>query len=705
MNELINEIQKLQQGDYGSSQNFYNLTVNAFWGQIKSKVVDEQLAQTILNESYNDIYREIGSLTNLDDFWIWSERLIEARISISMQTGNIITPSEKIKTVKGGTGIGVKIAIGILVAAVVAGGIIAVMHFAGSSKDKDNKKISEEVADDKEKSEPDETEEKTTAVAVEEKTTEEAVETTTEATTEELVTITAFDQKAGYMGEQMGWSAEVLKDALNITLNIVPDVGDVDYSDIANLGDILIINEARFKDAANNGSLYDWNKNDLLNKYGKYISEHVSIPLNRAKSLADDNNIYGMPIELALDSNDTQGAFYTWDIRWDLYKELGHPEVNDLDDLYNILVKMKEICPKDAYGNPTYALTMWPDWDGNMVMYPKSLVTAYYGYDEFGMGFYNSLTGEYYSQFDENSPYITMLKFLNKLYMADLIDPDSRTLNYDKVIEKIYAGGDFLSIFNYAGSGIFNNDVQLSQGMGMYSLIPNNARPGAYGLNPYGSIYFYAISANAKNPEKCMELINYLTTPEGHMTITYGPKGETWDYDGDGNTYLTELGKKAMEDRFSEIGDYGIFNDGECQLNAPVWNIDASNPNSNAETYNYINWKLENPISEYEILADWQNHTGCNSVDMYFKSREYCVLPYSNYVMSRISDEQEDLIKKVTSETVDLGWQAIYAENDAEFDRIIGEMVNIGRQEGMEEIENFYREEAKKKKQAEDEIN
>lgn len=45
-----------------------------------------------------------------------------------------------------------------------------------------------------------------------------------------------------------------------------------------------------------------------------------------------------------------------------------------------------------------------------------------------------------------------------------------------------------------------------------------------------------------------MELINYFATPEGRMTMQYGPKGLCWDYDDQGNTIFTEFGRKCRAD-------------------------------------------------------------------------------------------------------------------------------------------------------------
>ena len=111
------------------------------------------------------------------------------------------------------------------------------------------------------------------------------------------------------------------------------------------------------------------------------------------------------------------------DLRWDLYKELGYPEVNTIDDLYNLFVSMKEICPTDEAGNETYAVSMWPDWDGNMVMYVKAFATCYCGYDEMGFGLYDVETGKYHDALEPDGPYLKSLKFFNKLIRQVLLTP------------------------------------------------------------------------------------------------------------------------------------------------------------------------------------------------------------------------------------------------------------------------------------------
>ncbi len=141
-----------------------------------------------------------------------------------------------------------------------------------------------------------------------------------------------------------------------------------------------------------------------------------------------------------------------------------------------------------------------------------------------------------------------MLKFYNDLYRAGLVDPDSMTQTYDQMSAKVKSGGVLFSIFNYSGSLGYNTDAHLKAGKYMYCMKPEEAKPIVYGMNTQGGDRITTIGAKTEYPDLCMEIINYFATPEGFMTYKYGPKGETWDYDKDHNTYFTELGKKTHAD-------------------------------------------------------------------------------------------------------------------------------------------------------------
>lgn len=501
-----------------------------------------------------------------------------------------------------------------------------------------------------------------------------------------VIKLDVYSQLANTQGMQTGWGADVLKEKFNVELNIIPDADGV-YQTRAqngNLGDIVIwgSDSKDYVDAVKNNLLLDWNEDDLLTDCGPYIKKHMADALKKnsglTKTITDGakDTTYGIAHSVATNSKNHDAFFYTWDTRWDLYKKLGYPKIKDLDAFKNMLIKMHDICPKDDNGNPTYAVSLWSDWDDGMVMYIKSTVSAYYGYDEMGIGLYDPQTGKFHDALEENGPYLQMLKFYNDLYRAGLVDPDSMTQTYDQMSAKVKSGGVLFSIFNYSGSAGYNTDAHLKAGKYMYCMKPEEAKPIVYGMNTQGTDRLTTIGAKTDYPDLCMEIINYFATPEGFMTLKYGPKGETWDYDKDRNTYFTELGKKTHADGKTKMEKHkGSFQDGQIQAAFDTWANDADNPDSNGETYNSDNWKSNITTPEYKIQQDWVDKTGCKNLNEYMeKGGNYVVAPATSYSASAKDDELKTTWKQVTTSIKENSWNAIYAKTDAEFNKFVQKM-------------------------------
>ncbi len=503
---------------------------------------------------------------------------------------------------------------------------------------------------------------------------------------DETIKLTVYSQLANYSGELTGWFAEVMKREFNVEMNIIPDSeGMFDTRmESGNLGDIVIFgsNGSDYQRAAKEGMLFDWNDDDILSDYGAYIKENMPYALQRNidfnESFGAGANLYGFGHNVATSPEDHEAFFYTMDLRWDLYKQLGYPELNNLDDLYNMFVSMKEICPKDENGNETYAMSLWPDWDGNMVMYIKAFATCYWGYDEMGFGLYDVENGTYHDALEPDGPYLKALKFFNKCYQAGLIDPNSMTQTYNEMSEKVQAGGVFYSIFDYAGSQLYNSEAHLEDDKGMYPVIPSDASPLCYGMNVMGGNRVWTIGANTEYPELCMAIINYLCTPEGYMTYWWGPKDLCWYYDDEGNTCFTELGEAAYKDRkgtvMPEEWGGGSFNDGTFQANNTTWSKDASNPDSNGETYNCENWRSRRTDAQYGILQDWRDFTGKYNTQEYMDSVNHKVSLATSYTESDKTDELKLIWEQVAKCIVNYSWQAVYAESDEAYDKIVAEM-------------------------------
>ena len=78
----------------------------------------------------------------------------------------------------------------------------------------------------------------------------------------ELLTIDVYDDAANYNGIQSGWFAKVIKDRFNIELNIIASqvVGNTIYatrSEEGNLGDIIVVDKAKFPEIVEAGLARD----------------------------------------------------------------------------------------------------------------------------------------------------------------------------------------------------------------------------------------------------------------------------------------------------------------------------------------------------------------------------------------------------------------------------------------------------------------
>lgn len=527
---------------------------------------------------------------------------------------------------------------------------------------------------------------------------------------DKTVTLDVYDQLANYNGEQIGWFAKVMLDKFNVKLNIIPD-SDGTYDtrmESGNLGDIVIWGDTgdQYQQAVSKGMLYSWDDDDLTD-YAPDIVTDMKYACDKNREISG-GKLYGIGYDIGEEPTDRASIMYDWGLRYDLYKEIGSPEIKNLDDLEAALKAMQQACPKDDNGNPTYGMSLFKDWDSNMVMYVKALASAYYGYDEFGFGLYDSDTQTYHDTLEENGPYLTALKFYNKLYQDGLLDPDSQTQGYDGATADYQNGTAFFNIFDFLGSDLYNTDEHLADGKGMFSVKPAKATPIDYGINIYGSNRVWSVGANTEYPELCLAIINWLCTPEGFLTSTYGPQGTCWDYDENGDTYLTEIGRKCITDGNTELsGDYsGKFSDGSFKMNNTTWAVDAKNKNSaSAETYNWKNWK--STIANEDATAiekEWREWAGANNSDEYLWKNGYKFSIGTMYSATEKSDELQAEASQVAKCICDNSWSAIYAKSDAEFESTVSSMIKQANEYGYQDLVEYQKNEAELRAKAENDV-
>ena len=117
----------------------------------------------------------------------------------------------------------------------------------------------------------------------------------------ELLTIDVYDDAANYNGIQTGWFAKVIKDKFNIELNIIASqvVGNTVYatrSEAGNLGDILVVDKAKFPEIVEAGLAKDIS--DKLPECENIMKFKTQIDVYNKGLTGEEGKYYGIPTEM-----------------------------------------------------------------------------------------------------------------------------------------------------------------------------------------------------------------------------------------------------------------------------------------------------------------------------------------------------------------------------------------------------------------------
>ena len=518
---------------------------------------------------------------------------------------------------------------------------------------------------------------------------------------DETVTLTVYSQLSNYEGEQIGWFADIMKEKFNVKLNIISN-GDGVFDtrmESGNLGDIVLFGSDgdEYARAYQNGMLFDWNEDDILSDFGPYIKSHMADALDKNAKISD-GTVYGFGFDVASGPGQYGEFDYHPDIRYDLYKEIGSPEIKELEDYVDVLKQMKEVCPTSDSGKETYGVSLFKDWDGNMVMFVKATATNFFGLDEFHFGFYDADTGAFEDCLQEGGHYERCLKFYNTLYQQGLLDPDSMTQGYDGCMEDYQDGGAFFCIFNWMGATQYNTNEHMAEGKKLLPVVATNEDTVVYGLGQSGSNRIWSIGAKSQYPELCMAIINYLCTPEGRLDYEYGPQGVCWEWLDNGKAELTDFGLDckalaAREDKVMPAPYSGLWDDGCPQMNNTTWSLNTTIPDGvDGQTFNFKYWDKYLALDVDKAEQEWRTDMGVESYTEYMTKYNYSIALPHNYAESAKSDELATTWEQVKTCIQNGSWQAIYAKDDSEFESVVTKMRadadSYGYQECIEWCEN-----------------
>ncbi len=504
-----------------------------------------------------------------------------------------------------------------------------------------------------------------------------------EKTYEEPIVVEVFDSLANYQGIQSGWFAKIVKDKFNMELNVIaPNIagGGATLFEIrsaaGNVGELIICN-------GENGVLQDLVTAGLVIDMSPYLTDKQILRYEDAINFLNRDitprGIYAIPSEVSENSpmapSDSLEPTFAPYLRWDIYSQIGYPQMDTLEDMLMVLKQMQEACPVSETGEKTYGFSFFKDWDGNMMNAAKQ-PCCFYGYDEFGFVLAAADGSDYQSIIDSDSLYMRVLKLYFDANQMGLVDPESPNHTFDSVFKKYQNGEVMYSPWPWLGQSAYNTTARKEAGKGFMIADIADMKIFSYGCFPEGRFKaVIAVGSQAKDPERMVDFIDWIYSPEGIMINgaqgsgeTAGPEGLCWEL-GEEGPYLTEFGIKAFFDYAAEMPEEwgtGTWEDGISQLNYKAVARNESNPDG--IPYSYVLWDSVQALQETRLERDWKAFMEAeNSMDFLEKNDKLAIAPGCQYYTPAETSEISTIRNQCTTTIIDYSWDMVFAESEEEF--------------------------------------
>lgn len=519
---------------------------------------------------------------------------------------------------------------------------------------------------------------------------------------EEFLTVDVFDSYANYQGIQGGWFGAMVKEKFNMELNIIsPNVaggGNTLFqtrSAAGNLGDIVIY-------SAQGGHLQDLVTANLISDLTPYLDGRKNLETyQEAIAYTSKNNVkeegtWCVPSEISsrkptdsLAGINPNSALY---LRWDLYEQLGYPEINTLEDLLPVLKDMQELCPTSDSGQPTYGISLFKDWDGDYASNVSEL-SSMYGYDRVGYAFLKADgSGEIQNALDKDSEYMRAVRFYNKANQMGILDPESTTQNYDTLTGKYADGAVLYSQLPWHGATAYNIDAHTTEGKGMYMAELKDAKIRQWGAYSMGNTeVVLMVGSKAKDPQRMVDFIDWMYSPEGIACASErycGPENVLYTVEESGPV-LTDLGKQCFIDGDGTMPEEyggGSWKDGGSKLGYKFISAGDLNPETGV-TYDPTLWDSYTELTSNPALEKWQEHMDASTpVEFLTKQDEIMTSPGISFTPTPDSTEIATLRSQVGSIVVENTWKAIFSASDEECEQYIQTMIDTVKGLGYDDV-------------------
>lgn len=520
-----------------------------------------------------------------------------------------------------------------------------------------------------------------------------------EAAASEPLVLEVYDSLSDYEGLQKGWYASLIMEKFNIQLKFLTqkekqEKNLLEKAEEGTLPDLIIYSaqEGDLQKMAGEGNLYDMS--DLLE--GTEIAEY-SDALKRMNEPIGEGGIYAIPGEVTRLAPETpsesMSADYGIYLRWDVYRQIGYPQINDMEDLLDVMEEMQNLLRQNGRQD-IYALSLFRE-DDDSVMEHVSQIAGLFGYGRKGFVFAQAEEKKYKDMSEPDSWFAKTCLWLREAYHRGLLDPDSFTQTKEEADAKYRDGKAFLTFYPELGEKYSSSSGNLGDNQGMEFAPVKGLKVLSKGCNPAGrQDRFLAIGSDTADPGRVMEFLNWFYSPEGIMISgaglergTAGILGLTWDMEG-GNPVLTEYGKKVFGGDNPQVPPEwggGAWEEGVCQLNfRPVVEVEVC---PSGFTYSYGIWDTVEEEAEASLKQDWIDFMqSYDPIEYLMKGKQLLVVP--GYSVYREEEPQSLTVQRRNCEEImeDYFFRLVTSGDEEIFDTLYQEMDEKLKGNGYENV-------------------
>jgi multiple sugar transport system substrate-binding protein/putative aldouronate transport system substrate-binding protein len=500
---------------------------------------------------------------------------------------------------------------------------------------------------------------------------------------DETYTVDFYDVAANFQGVQSGWYGKIVKDKFNMDLNIIAPQVSGDGAALYQtrcaagaLGDLIILDNADMQECVESGLIHDLT--DVLQDYPNLMRYESQIREFNSM-MGDGTKIYAIPLEMNNNGPTAYKQLHVYSyprIGWDMYNEVGAPDLQNTDDLLNCLSEIQAAHPTNENGDPAYAISMWKDWD-SQYMENVAQLTKWYGQEVNGsvlIGTDNSVA----PLTDKDGAYYKMLKFFYQANQMGLVDPDSATQDWNSVVSKMQDKRVYLYWYSWQ-YGFWNTPAKGEEGVNYIEIPVADTNLYQTSDTYYGDGRVIAIGSQVsdENFKRLLEFLDWYASPEGVQLQHAGTEGLIYTVE-DGKYVLTEDGLNRFSAEVAvpeELGG-GNWNDGNNQINQWIVASCDINPDT-GEPYGTDMWSSTIEMNQTKTTKEWTEKFGAaDDVEYLSENGMMTVVPSINIALA-IDTTDISLIRKQCGDLIkDASWRMVFATDEADFDKQWDEMTS-----------------------------